>query len=399
MYSLFCIASPIMLFFTNKLNILKEAKMPEKELYQKDYNQEAYYDDINYEVILNADYGYRTEETIAQSAKDIAKEHQLDEIQVKKELDGINQKQKEQENSLESHLHSLENALENTPEKSLGNTNHLENQPTNKAENQIDNLRNLDNLKSIGESLNIENLKIEESLQVAMALRETQKNLQEAKEEVKNRGIENNLSPKDKLDIADNTIKEFNSNRPLVKEAIETDLNIKAYSQDIDELLLEKERRKQSPNQEIPNQPKDIAELLQQLYKMDKALAELIGTHQDLKLAESERKMREFEELLQRDKIQALTQIVSDISDKYIQLQGEKANILDSKKEYEALNQLMDKNEKPEIIKDKMEKINQKFPNFSKDYPITTKRAQEYKYIKEPQQQIQQQQQTQGRSL
>lgn len=232
-----------------------------------------------------------------------------------------------------------------------------------------------------------------------MALRETQKNLQEAKEEVKNRGIENNLSPKDKLDIADNTIKEFNSNRPLVKEAIETDLNIKAYSQDIDELLLEKERRKQSPNQEIPNQPKDIAELLQQLYKMDKALAELIGTHQDLKLAESERKMREFEGLLQRDKIQALTQIVSDISDKYIQSQGEKANILDSKKEYEALNQLMDKNEKPEIIKDKMEKINQKFPNFSKDYPITTKRAQEYKYIKEPQQQIQQQQQTQGRSL
>ena len=101
--------------------------------------------------------------------------------------------------------------------------------------------------------------------------------------------------------------------------------------------MLEKERRKQSPNQEIPNQPKDIAELLQQLYKMDKALAELIGTHQDLKLAESERKMREFEELLQRDKIQALTQIVSDISDKYIQLQGEKANILDSKKEYEAL--------------------------------------------------------------
>lgn len=60
MYSLFCIASPIMLFFTNKLNILKEAKMPEKELYQKDYNQEAYYDDINYEAILNADYGYRT---------------------------------------------------------------------------------------------------------------------------------------------------------------------------------------------------------------------------------------------------------------------------------------------------------------------------------------------------
>ena len=373
--------------------------MPEKELYQKDYNQETYYDDINYEAILNADYGYRTEETIAQSAKDIAKEHQLDEIQVKKELDRINQKQKEQENSLESYLHSLENALENTPEKSLGNANHLENQPTNQAENQIDNLRNLDNLKSIGESLNIENPKIEESLQVAMALRETQKNLQEAKEEVKNRGIENNLSPKDKLDIADNTIKEFNSNRPLVKEAIETDLNIKAYSQDIDELLLEKERRKQSPNQEIPNQPKDIAELLQQLYKMDKALAELIGTHQDLKLAESERKMREFEELLQRDKIQALTQIVSDISDKYIQLQGEKANILDSKKEYEALNQLMDKNEKPEIIKDKMEKINQKFPNFSKDYPITTKRAQEYKYIKEPQQQIQQQQQTQGRSL
>ena len=399
MYSLFCIASPIMLFFINKLNILKEAKMPEKELYQKDYNQEAYYDDINYEAILNADYGYRTEETIAQSAKDIAKEHQLDEIQVKEELDRINQKQKEQENSLESHLHSLENALENTPEKSLGNANHLENQPTNQAENQIDNLRNLDNLKSIGESLNIENPKIEESLQVAMALRETQKNLQEAKEEVKNRGIENNLSPKDKLDIADNTIKEFNSNRPLVKEAIETDLNIKAYSQDIDELLLEKERRKQSPNQEIPNQPKDISELLQQLYKMDKALAELIGTHQDLKLAESERKMREFEELLQRDKIQALTQIVSDISDKYIQLQGEKANILDSKKEYEALNQLMDKNEKPEIIKDKMEKINQKFPNFSKDYPITTKRAQEYKYIKEPQQQIQQQQQTQGRSL
>lgn len=177
MYSLFCIASPIMLFFTNKLNILKEAKMPEKELYQKDYNQEAYYDDINYEAILNADYGYRTGETIAQSAKDIAKEHQLDEIQVKKELDRINQKQKEQENSLESYLHSLENALENTPEKSLGNANHLENQPTNQAENQIDNLRNLDNLKSIGESLNIENPKIEESLQVAMALRETQKNL------------------------------------------------------------------------------------------------------------------------------------------------------------------------------------------------------------------------------
>ena len=43
---------------------------------QKDYNQEAYYDDINYEAILNADYGYRKEETIAQSAKDIAKEHQ-----------------------------------------------------------------------------------------------------------------------------------------------------------------------------------------------------------------------------------------------------------------------------------------------------------------------------------
>lgn len=60
---------------------------------------------------------------------------------------------------------------------------------------------------------------------------------------------------------------------------------------------------------------------MQQLYKMDKALAELIGTNQDLKLAESERKMREFEELLQRDKIQALTKIVSDISDKYIQLQ------------------------------------------------------------------------------
>lgn len=232
-----------------------------------------------------------------------------------------------------------------------------------------------------------------------MALRETQKNLQEAKEEVKNRGIENNLSPKDKLDIADNTIKEFNSNRPLVKEAIETDLNIKAYSQDIDELLLEKERRKQSPNQEIPNQPKDIAELLQQLYKMDKALAELIGTHQDLKLAESERKMREFEELLQRDKIQALTQIVSDISDKYIQLQGEKANILDSKKEYEALNQLIDKNEKPEIIKDKMEKINQKFPNFSKDYPTTTKRANEYAKGNAPQQQTQQQNQSQGRNL
>lgn len=60
---------------------------------------------------------------------------------------------------------------------------------------------------------------------------------------------------------------------------------------------------------------------MQQLYKIDKALAELIGTNQDLKLAESERKMREFEELLQRDKIQAITKIVSDMSDKYIQLQ------------------------------------------------------------------------------
>lgn len=299
-----------------------------------------------------------------------------------------------------------------------------------------------------------------------MALNTIQKNLQEAKEEAKNREMQTNLSPKEKLEIAENTIKEFNSNRPLVKEAIKTDLTIKAYNEDINEFLLEKERRKQQ-SQEIPTttiatdtntatkdssnskdssdskdtqkdaqkeenrfasltdeeleekinelkeqreneqdhlkqlitefEPKDIAELLQQLYKMDTALAELISTNQDLKLAESERKMRALEELLQRDKIQALTQIISDISDKYIQLQGERANILESKKEYEALNQLMEKNEKPEIIKDKMEKINQKFPHFTKDYPNTTKRAQEY--IKQEHKEPQKQQESQGRSL
>ena len=53
--------------------------MTAEEIYQEEYqdSQEAYYDDINYEAILNADYGYRTEETIAQNAKDIAKEHNL----------------------------------------------------------------------------------------------------------------------------------------------------------------------------------------------------------------------------------------------------------------------------------------------------------------------------------
>ena len=246
-----------------------------------------------------------------------------------------------------------------------------------------------------------------------------------------------------------------------MKEAIESDLTIKAYDEEINELLIEQARRKQAEPQiqeqtqeaqaqsnAIPNitatkdsnnaneenkfanltdeqleekieklkeqreseqehlkelitdfEPKDIAELLQQLYKMDKALAELIGTHQDLKLAESERKIREFEALLQKDKMQALTQIVSDISDKYIKLQDEKEKMLESKKEYENLNALMAKNEKPEIIKDKMEKINQKFPNFSKDYPTTTKRANEYAKGNAPQQQTQQQNQSQGRNL
>ena len=115
-------------------------------------------------------------------------------------------------------------------------------------------IKAIHDLDSISNTLNYKIIDTDNSSIYADINISVDKNLQEAKEEVKNRGIENNLSPKDKLDIADNTIKEFNSNRPLVKEAIETDLNIKAYSQDIDELLLEKERRKQSPNQEIPNQ-------------------------------------------------------------------------------------------------------------------------------------------------
>ena len=431
--------------------------MTAEEIYQEEYqdSQEAYYDDINYEAILNADYGYRTEETIAQNAKDIAKEHNLNEQEVKEELDKINGKKEAQEKSLESHLQ--ENSLENTPKNSLENAPEQSLQSL-KNENTLESEKTLEKEKTIDNSLSIENPKVEEFLQTAMALKEVQKNIKEAEEERKKRGLENNLSPKEKLDIANNTLREFENNRPLVKEAIESDLTIKACNEEINELLMEQARRKQAQSQTqtqtaqtqsnaIPAQtatkdsnskeegkfanlsdeqleekikklkeqredeqehlkqlitdsePKDIAELLQQLYKMDKALAELIGTHQDLKLAESERKMREFEALLQKDKIQALTQIVSDISDKYIQLQGEKANILDSKKEYEALNQLMDKNEKPEIIKDKMEKINQKFPNFSKDYPIATKRANEYAKGNAPQQQTQQQNQSQGRNL
>ena len=94
----------------------------EPEEYQEEYqDHQEYYDDINYEAILNADYGYRTEETIAQNAKDIAKEHHLDEVEVKEELDKINQKHKEQENSIESHLHSPKNAPENTLENTPQN--------------------------------------------------------------------------------------------------------------------------------------------------------------------------------------------------------------------------------------------------------------------------------------
>ena len=434
--------------------------MTAEEIYQEEYqdSQEAYYDDINYEAILNADYGYRTEETIAQNAKDIAKEHNLNEQEVKEELDKINGKKEAQEKSLESHLQ--ENSLENTPKNSLENAPEQSLQSL-KNENTLKSEKTLEKEKTIDNSLSIENPKVEEFLQTAMALKEVQKNIKEAEEERKKRGLENNLSPKEKLDIANNTLREFESNRPLVKEAIESDLTIKAYDEEINELLIEQARRKQAEPQiqeqtqeaqaqsnAIPNitatkdsnnaneenkfanltdeqleekieklkeqreseqehlkelitdfEPKDIAELLQQLYKMDKALAELIGTHQDLKLAESERKIREFEALLQKDKMQALTQIVSDISDKYIKLQDEKEKMLESKKEYENLNALMAKNEKPEIIKDKMEKINQKFPNFSKDYPTTTKRANEYAKGNAPQQQTQQQNQSQGRNL
>lgn len=66
--------------------------------------QETPYKDLDYEAILNMDYGYRTEATIAQNAKDIAREHNLDELSVKEELDRINQFQQKDKETREEEI-------------------------------------------------------------------------------------------------------------------------------------------------------------------------------------------------------------------------------------------------------------------------------------------------------
>ena len=362
--------------------------------------QETPYKDLDYEAILNMDYGYRTEATIAQNAKDIAREHNLDELSVKEELDRINQfQQKDKETREEEIVEQKE-------------------QEKNQEVGQVD--------KKIEEST--------QSIQKPLIIEQLEKEIQQWE---KTQEIETNKnhspSPKEKIEIAQNTITELNNNSPLVKEAIETELSKQTFQEEINELLIEKEYRNNqainpqnqenttNPLDKINSQetrteenkftnlsdeeleekikeleakrgqeeehlkeivmqftPKDIAELLQQLYKLDKSLSQIIETEQTKQLAESENKMREFQKLLEKDKLEALTKIVGDISDKYIQLQSEKEQILESKKEYEALNQLMENKEKPEIIQERIQRIHKELPNFKKDYPNTIKKATEY---------------------
>ncbi len=363
--------------------------------------QETPYKDLDYEAILNMDYGYRTEATIAQNAKDIAREHNLDELSVKEELDRINQfQQKDKETREEEIVEQKE-------------------QEKNQEVGQVD--------KKIEEST--------QSIQKPLIIEQLEKEIQQWEKETQEIKSNKNHSPspKEKIEIAQNTITELKNNSPLVKEAIETELSKQTFQEEINELLIEKERRNNqtinpqnqenttNPLDKINSQetrteenkfanlsdeeleekikeleakrgqeeehlkeivmqftPKDIAELLQQLYKLDKSLSQIIETEQTKQLAESENKMREFQKLLEKDKLEALTKIVGDISDKYIQLQSEKEQILESKKEYEALNQLMENKEKPEIIQERIQRIHKELPNFKKDYPNTIKKATEY---------------------
>ncbi len=324
--------------------------------------QETPYKDLDYEAILNMDYGYRTEATIAQNAKDIAREHNLDELSVKEELDRINQfQQKDKETREEEIVEQKE-------------------QEKNQEVGQVD--------KKIEEST--------QSIQKPLIIEQLEKEIQQWE---KTQEIETNKnhspSPKEKIEIAQNTITELNNNSPLVKEAIETELSKQTFQEEINELLIEKEYRNNqainpqnqenttNPLDKINSQetrteenkftnlsdeeleekikeleakrgqeeehlkeivmqftPKDIAELLQQLYKLDKSLSQIIETEQTKQLAESENKMREFQKLLEKDKLEALTKIVGDISDKYIQLQSEKEQILESKKSMKLLTNL-----------------------------------------------------------
>lgn len=362
--------------------------------------QETPYKDLDYEAILNMDYGYRTEATIAQNAKDIAREHNLDELSVKEELDRINQfQQKDKETREEEIVEQKE-------------------QEKNQEVGQVD--------KKIEEST--------QSIQKPLIIEQLEKEIQQWE---KTQEIETNKnhspSPKEKIEIAQNTITELNNNSPLVKEAIETELSKQTFQEEINELLIEKEYRNNqainpqnqenttNPLDKINSQetrteenkftnlsdeeleekikeleakrgqeeehlkeivmqftPKDIAELLQQLYKLDKSLSQIIETEQTKQLAESENKMREFQKLLEKDKLEALTKIVGDISDKYIQLQSEKEQILESKKSMKLLTKLMENKEKPEIIQERIQRIHKELPNFKKDYPNTIKKATEY---------------------
>lgn len=191
-----------------------------------------YYEDLDYEAILNADYGYRTEETIAQNAKDIAREHHLDEANVKEELDRINQSQKEQESKEEK----------------------LAKQKEQERNQEMEQAKEKESI--IESSLEVKNENIQESLSVSLAIQELQEDIQQLEKEAQGREINkgNSPSPKEKIEIAQNTITEFNHNSPLVKEAVETELSRKAFQEEINELLIEKERRS---NQEINSQSQE----------------------------------------------------------------------------------------------------------------------------------------------
>ncbi|TLD85577.1 hypothetical protein [Helicobacter sp. MIT 05-5294] len=399
-----------------------------------------FYGDLDYDAILSFDKGFRTKETLDTTAKYVAKENGLDEQKVREELERANEREKEQKNREEALERAKEqeklkeNAKEPNLEQTLQNEDlTLENHtrgleyenPTLGLHNDLLNphepsLEQEQALKSLESSLEVENVNVQNVLNTNLAYKETQTKINKLLE-IKT----DSYFPQQKLELSQTSIKGIECHDKL-SEVLNANLSLKETQAEIELLESQKKEEKeksqedsiskeesQTNTQDLQLQnidskedsideklqalkdklqddkdklqeavgkfsAQDIDDLLQSLYNLDKALAQMMKDQQEI--AEHNRAQRESElkELAEKSKIEFLLKLTDEMTDKYVQVQDNVALMQEEKSLYESLNKEMDKGVDKEAIQKKLQSIEKTHPNFRENYQKTFKKAQDY---------------------
>ena len=378
--------------------------METQELQETQAQEIHFYGNLDYGEILQYDRGFRTQETLKSTARDIAKQYNLDESKVIEALQEADKRTKEREQRESFTQQNQKNfeysELENTQREEQEYTPELD------LENDI-------------ESPMIENSLLQEALNANLSMKNTQEQIEEML-----RIKQDSYTQKQKLEFGESSIRKVKSHE-CVNEALNINLSIKDTEAEINELLKKKsqqenhqdsqtEQKEQSFKdtelkmedlnvnddfiesrlealqeklkedkerlQEVINKfsPQDIADLLDSLYQFDKALSYLIEDGQ--KIAEEQNKIRQQEliNLANKDKMEFVLKGINEMTDKYVKVERNNANIREERELYMELNRIIDSKESKEVILAKMDFIEKNHPNFKNDYKKTFQRAQEY---------------------